>query len=223
MPRTFGGCGRSDTRSRGSRNKDLGAGLPPSASAPASAPASATRAACPERAAPGAASRSGSRSRPRRDGSPVRRCESASAPSPGGSSHSRVTGPSLTSSTSISAPNEPVATVTPASRNLATKRSNSGSAASAGSARSKLGRRPLRIDPASVNWDTSSSSPPTSSRPRLIRPASSSKTRSVIRRWTARSSCASPSPRSRPTSTAMPVPIRPTTAPPTRTSARDTR
>src|SRR6266699_747686 len=66
-----------------------------------------------------------------------------------------VTGPSFTSSTSIIAPNSPVATCTPlpAPRSLrrATNCSYNGTASSGGAASMKLGRRPFCTSPYSVN------------------------------------------------------------------------
>src|SRR5438094_8105104 len=91
----------------------------------------------------------------------------------------RVTGPSFTSSTSIIAPNSPVATCTPlaAPRSLisATNRSYSGTASSGGAASMKLGRRPLVTSPYSVNCDTTSTPPlpPTSESARFILPSAS--------------------------------------------------
>ena len=46
------------------------------------------------------------------------------------------------------------------------------------SALSKLGLRPLRTEPARVNWETARTSPPASARPRFILPAASGKIRS---------------------------------------------
>src|SRR5690606_20422512 len=57
----------------------------------------------------------------------------------------RVTGPSLTSSTAMCAPNRPVATSTPRSRSRATTASTSGSATGPGAAPFHDGRRPLRV------------------------------------------------------------------------------
>src|SRR5262245_50465086 len=62
-----------------------------------------------------------------------------------------VTGPSLTSSTSIRAPKRPVSTPTPRSRRDSTKRATSASATAGGAARVKLGRLPFRVSARSVN------------------------------------------------------------------------
>jgi hypothetical protein len=65
-----------------------------------------------------------------------------------------VTGPSLTSSTSMWARNLPVSTRQPRRRSASTSASTSGAATSGGAARSKDGRRPRASEPASVNCDT---------------------------------------------------------------------
>src|SRR5690606_30702668 len=58
-----------------------------------------------------------------------------------------VTGPSLTSSTSIIAPNTPVSTLSPLARKRSLKVSYNSRAASGGAASTKLGLRPLRQSP----------------------------------------------------------------------------
>lgn len=60
-------------------------------------------------------------------------------------SSTTVTGPSLTSSSSIFAPNTPVFTAEPRARNSAQKRSLRGSASSGGAAPAKLGRFPFAV------------------------------------------------------------------------------
>ena len=90
-----------------------------------------------------------------------------------------VTGPSLTRETSIRARKRPVATRTPRCWTARVKWSYSFSASSGGAASAKLGRRPLRQSPQSVNWLTTSISPPISASDRFIFPCSSSKIRSV--------------------------------------------
>src|SRR5690606_13840657 len=87
----------------------------------------------------------------------------------------------------------------------------------------KLGRRPFRASPYSVNWLTTSSPPPTSSSPRFIFPSASGNnlrptTFSAIQR-----SFSSVSSARKPTSSKKPRPIRPAVLPPIRTSARLTR
>ena len=62
-------------------------------------------------------------------------------------SSTSVTGPSLTSSTAMSAPNTPVSTRTPRARSAAHTASTSGSATGPGAAALQLGRRPLRASP----------------------------------------------------------------------------
>jgi apolipoprotein N-acyltransferase len=62
-------------------------------------------------------------------------------------SSSTVTGPSLTSATSISAPKRPVATDAPSRRSSATSAATIGSACSGRAAASQLGRRPLVVSP----------------------------------------------------------------------------
>ncbi len=85
------------------------------------------------------------------------------------------------------------------------------------------GRRPLRASPYSVNCETASSPPPTSSSERFILPASSSKMRRFTILSTIHATSAAPSPVPAPRSTRSPRPMRPTTSPSTRTSARETR
>src|SRR5262249_8273614 len=76
---------------------------------------------------------------------------------------------------------------------------------------------------ARVNWETARTLPPTSSSARFIFPAASSKTRRPPTFLAASSACEAASPFSAPTRTSKPRPICPTTFPPTRTSARETR
>src|SRR5882724_5489923 len=139
----------------------------------------------------------------------------------------RVTGPSFTSSTSIIAPNSPVATCTPlpAPRSLmsATNRSYSGMASSGGAASTKLGRRPFFTSPYSVNCDTASTPPPTSARARFILPSASPNTRRPSSLSAIQARVPSLSVRAKPARTKNPTPILPTDFPPMRTSARETR
>ena len=72
-------------------------------------------------------------------------------PSEGGSSKTKVTGPSLTSSTSIWAPKRPLATSKPNPRSSSIKPSTNWAATGGGAAPSKEGRRPRFRDPARVN------------------------------------------------------------------------
>ena len=80
----------------------------------------------------------------------------------GQSSRSTVTGPSLTSSTCISAPNTPVATSAPSCRSASAKTVTSGSATAPGAAAFHVGRRPLAVLAYSVNWLTTRTGAPTS-------------------------------------------------------------
>src|SRR4051812_42637796 len=82
-----------------------------------------------------------------------------------------VTGPSLTSSSSIFAPKTPVSTGTPSARSSAQKRSYTGSASSGGAASPKLGLLPFAVSAMSVNCDTTSAAPSTSSRERSNLPS----------------------------------------------------
>jgi hypothetical protein len=75
-------------------------------------------------------------------------------PAPDQKSAIRVTGPSLTSSTSMCARKRPVATWQPRWRSAATSASTSGAASSGGAARSNEGRRPRASEPARVNCET---------------------------------------------------------------------
>jgi Zn-dependent protease len=91
-----------------------------------------------------------------------------------------VTGPSLTSATSMVARKRPVSTLKPRPRRSSTKASMSGAASSGGAARSNDGLRPRSTEPASVNWETTRKEPPAeaiSAISRFILPASSSNTR----------------------------------------------
>src|SRR5256885_3725072 len=138
-----------------------------------------------------------------------------------------VTGPSFTSSTSIIAPNSPVATCTPLpaprSRISATNRSYSGMASSGAAASTKLGRRPFVASPYSVNCETTSTAPPTSASARFILPAASPNTRRPSSLSAIHASVSSTSVGANPARTRNPTPIFPVTRPLTRTSARETR
>src|SRR5262249_56641547 len=68
-------------------------------------------------------------------------------PAPYRLSRINVTGPSLTNSTCIMAPNRPVAVGTPWARTASTNASYSGTAISGGAAPMKLGRRPFWASP----------------------------------------------------------------------------
>src|SRR5690625_4176777 len=73
----------------------------------------------------------------------------------------KVTGPSLHRLTCMSAPKTPLATVPSCSRRAAARKcSYSDSARCGAPALEKLGRRPLRVSAASVNWDTTINPPP---------------------------------------------------------------
>src|SRR5262245_6047640 len=85
----------------------------------------------------------------------------------------KVTGPSFTRLTCISAPNCPVATRGDPSSILPTKRRNSFSASAGAAALEKLGRRPLLVSAASVNWGTARIWPCTSLTERFILPCGS--------------------------------------------------
>ena len=128
-----------------------------------------------------------------------------------GSSMMKVTGPSLASSTSIMAPNSPVATGIPWCFSSWTKRSIMARACSGGAARVKLGRRPFSMRLAvRVNWETTRIAPPTSRRDRFIFPRSSLKMRRTgIRRAQCRRR-SSVSPCSMQARTRRPGPISPT-------------
>ena len=133
-----------------------------------------------------------------------------------------VTGPSLTSSTSISAPKRPVSTVRPAARSPSATRRYSASARAGASAGSKLGRLPLARVAQSVNWLITKHAPPTSAAVTSMG-VRFGKIRSAAILRAVASASASPSPFSTPTSKTNPRSIFPTTSPPTRTSARVTR
>ncbi len=141
----------------------------------------------------------------------------------GGTSIAKVTGPSLTSSTSIRAPKRPPATANPRLRRSAATASTSGSATSGGAAESNDGRRPRASEAARVNCETIRNSAPAAAAARFILPASSSKMRRPASLSAARAACSGPSPRATPTSTRAPRPMAPTVSPPTRTAARETR
>ena len=123
-------------------------------------------------------------------------------------SRSSVTGPSLTSSTSMSARNRPVTTDTPSARACAATDSTSGSACSGGAASLQLGRRPLRQSPSSVNCETTPSASPASSERAvhhaLARPRRRAGARASRR---ARRASLAVSPRATPTSASRPAPI----------------
>src|SRR5271157_228255 len=131
-----------------------------------------------------------------------------------------VTGPSFTNSTDIIAWKMPVATFTPSPRNASQNSSYNFLASSGGAAEMKLGRRCPRASPYSVNCDTTSASPFTSSSERFIFPCSSSK----IRRLLAFSAipAATPEVSSLPTPSRIisPAPISPVARPSTVTFAR---
>src|SRR2546421_820389 len=134
-----------------------------------------------------------------------------------------VTGPSLTSSSSIFAPKTPRPTGTPRASSSSQNRSYTGSASSGGAASAKLGRLPFAVSARSVNWETTSASPPVSSTLRSNRPAASGKTRSRVT-FPARRAASSPaSPRPTPRRTHRPGPISATISPATRTLAWPTR
>ena len=96
----------------------------------------------------------------------------------GGTGSQNVTGPSLVRLTRMWAPNLPVATRSSPSRARAalTARSNSSSPWAGEAAEEKPGRSPRRVSAASVNWGTSSSPPPVSSRLRLTWASASANT-----------------------------------------------
>ncbi len=85
------------------------------------------------------------------------------------------------------------------------------------------GRRPRLTSPCSVNWLTTSTAPPVSITDRFITPASSAITLRLASLEATTSASSSVSPWATPTRASSPRPIRPTTAPSTRTSARLTR
>jgi hypothetical protein len=93
-------------------------------------------------------------------------------------SRTKVTGPSLISSTAIRAPKRPVSTWNPALRRPSASASTSGSATSGGAAGSKDGRRPLASEAARVNWETTRNAAPAAAASRFILPSASAKTRS---------------------------------------------
>jgi len=134
-----------------------------------------------------------------------------------------VTGPSFTSSTSIAAPNSPVSTGRPVSRSSSRKRSYRGMAVSGRAASTKLGRRPLRASPYSVNCETTRRAPSTSARERFIFPSSSGKTRSPTTLSAIQASASPVSPSVNPTRRRSPGPISPVTRSSTVTRARETR
>jgi membrane-associated protease RseP (regulator of RpoE activity) len=80
---------------------------------------------------------------PEGDGAAARESDQKSATS--------VTGPSLTSATSMRARKRPVSTSQPRRRSSSTSAATSGAAVSGGAARSNEGRRPRASEPASVN------------------------------------------------------------------------
>jgi Zn-dependent protease len=88
-----------------------------------------------------------------------------------------VTGPSLTSATSMEARKRPVSTRKPRLRRSSTRASTSGAASSGGAARSNDGLLPRSTEPASVNWETTRKEPPAAAASRFILPAPSSNTR----------------------------------------------
>src|SRR5260221_298167 len=74
----------------------------------------------------------------------------------------KVTGPSLTSVTCMSAPNTPVRTLAPSSRSASAKAVTSGSATGPGAAACQVGRRPFLVSAYRVNWLITSSGAPVS-------------------------------------------------------------
>ena len=74
-------------------------------------------------------------------------CTTLPIPGSGQTSSIRVTGPSLMSSTAMSAPKEPVATVAPRRRSSSTSTSIRRFASSGAAAAMNDGRRPLRVSP----------------------------------------------------------------------------
>ena len=87
----------------------------------------------------------------------------------------------------------------------------------------KLGQLPLRASPRSVNWETSSTEPPTSCTDRFILPAPSSKMRSWASLSAVQRASSGESPSATPRRTTRPRPTSPATWRSTRTTARDTR
>src|SRR6266540_3151484 len=139
-------------------------------------------------------------------------------------SKSSVTGPSFTSSTSIIAPNSTATPLAAArSRSEVKNRSYKAAATSGGAASVKLGRRPLRASPYSVNWETTRTAPRTWARSRFILPSASPKSRKPRIFSAIQSRATSESVGANPASTRNPAPILPATRPSTRTSARETR
>ena len=124
----------------------------------------------------------------------------------------------------MSAPNFPVGTSRPSSSaTRAVKRSYIGREKASGAALTYDGRLPLRVEACSVNWLTTSTSPPTCRTSRFITPCSSSKIRrrtSLPARYSISSSVSSTP---TPTSTSRPCPIRDSSTPPTLTEAFFTR
>src|SRR5271165_685193 len=82
-----------------------------------------------------------------------------------------VTGPWLTSSTSIVSWKRPVSQRSPRARVRSTKCRYRELASSGRAAESKEGRLPLRTSPNKVNWDTASTAPPISETLRFILPS----------------------------------------------------
>ena len=85
------------------------------------------------------------------------------------------------------------------------------------------GRRPRRVSAYSVNCDTTSAAPPTSSSDRFVRPSSSRKMRSSATLRARSSATVSVSSGPTPSRMTSPGPIAPTTSPSTRTAARSSR
>ena len=139
-----------------------------------------------------------------------------------------VTGPSLTSSTCMSAAKIPVCTMGCTVRAWATKWSYKRRPSSGAAAALKLGRLPPEVSAARVNWLTMSRPPcwPAPSKSctlRFILPSASLKMRSLSSLASSLSPWASVSPCSAHTSTSKPWSILPTVAPSTTTCARRTR
>src|SRR5512134_3108936 len=85
------------------------------------------------------------------------------------------------------------------------------------------GRRPLAASPYSVNWETTSTAPPTSARARIILPSASLKSRSPATFSAIQSTWAGVSPCVKPARSRKPAPISPATRSSMVTLARVTR
>ena len=130
-------------------------------------------------------------------------------------SNNKVTGPLLIKDTSIIVRNCPVSTPIPCPATSATNNSYNCSASSGVAAATKLGRRPFRQSPKSVNWLTTSMDPPVSTSERFILSWLSSKIRNLtILSASCFTSC-SVSPCATPNNTTKPWSIWPTMSPST--------